>query len=77
MTPLWVTLLLIILGCGMLLLHLHLARRPPRCPACRTPAEPLSAHHTEARIPVVELAYWCPRCAQVISRRFVTPVWDW
>jgi hypothetical protein len=75
MTLLSGALLLIVLGCSLLLVCL--ARRPPRCPACRTATEPLSTHHVEARIPVVELAYWCPRCAQVISRRFVTPVWDW
>jgi hypothetical protein len=71
----WGALLLIVLGCSFLVLHL--ARRPPQCPTCRTPAEPISHHHTDSRIPVVELAYWCPRCAQVISRRIVTTVWDW
>jgi len=70
----WGALLLIVLGCS--LLALHLIRRPPQCPTCRTPAEPISHHHTESRIPVVELAYWCPRCARVISRRIVSPLWD-
>ncbi len=73
----WGAVLLIILGGSLLLGHFHLTHHPPRCHTCRTPAEPMASHHAEGRIPVVEVAYWCPRCAQVISRRFVSPVWDW
>ena len=71
----WGAALLIVLGCGLALLHL--TRRAPRCPSCGTRAEPVSVPYNEGRIPVIELAHWCPRCARVISRRFVTPLWEW
>lgn len=71
----WGALVLIVLGC--IFLVLHLARRPPQCPICGVRAETIFHHHADRPIPVVELSYWCPRCARVISRRIVSPVWDW
>jgi len=75
MEPIWGAWLLIILGAGLLLFRF--VHRPPKCPECRIPAEPVCVDRTEAGIPVLETAYWCPRCAQVISRRYVIPLWDW
>ena len=52
------------------------AARASRCRTCRIPTEPLSITHGDDRFTVIETAYWCPRCARVVSRRFLTPHWE-
>ena len=52
------------------------AARAPRCRTCQTLTESLSITRGDHRFPVIETAYWCPRCACVVSRRFLTPDWE-
>ncbi len=69
-----VALVIVLAGCLGLV---RLSLRPPRCSACRIAGELLPVQHVESGIPVIETVYWCPRCARVISRRLVTPLWEW
>ncbi|RPI07864.1 MAG: hypothetical protein EHM71_09655 [Zetaproteobacteria bacterium] len=72
------TLLVALIGgfllCGALLLRLSNQPRP--CPRCGLRTEPLPDRIVDSRIPVVETPYWCPRCARVVSRRFLTSLWE-
>jgi hypothetical protein len=52
------------------------AARTPRCRTCQIPTESISVIHDGHRLPVIETAYWCPRCARVVSRRFLAPDWE-
>ena len=45
--------------------------RPPCCPACRVPTEPLPARDLGGLVPAVEVTHWCTRCARIVSRRVV------
>ena len=49
------------------------AARTPRCRTCQIPTESISVTHYDHQFTVIETAYWCPRCARVVSRRFLTP----
>ena len=52
------------------------AARTPRCRTCQIPTESISVTHDDHRFPVIETACWCPRCARVVSRHFLTPHWE-
>jgi len=52
------------------------ATRTPRCRTCQTLTESISVTHDGHRFPVIETAYWCPRCARVVSRHVLTPHWE-
>jgi hypothetical protein len=70
----WIVLTLLLLLGGVVVFKL--AAHSPQCPLCRIPAEPMSAIRGDHRFPVVETIFWCPRCARVISRRFISPHMD-
>jgi hypothetical protein len=70
LTLIWVGLIAGCLVCAVCLLRRSV--RPANCPECRVPTEVLTGEARGPWGPVVEIAYWCPRCARVIARRFVT-----
>jgi len=70
MALVWVGLMVGCLACAVGLLRL--SARPARCPTCRIPAEPLTRETDGLLGPVAELAYWCPRCARVVARRYLS-----
>jgi len=47
--------------------------RPPRCAACGLPAETLRDELLHEMPPIVQIVFWCPRCAELVSRRVVGP----
>jgi len=47
--------------------------RPPRCAFCGLAAEPLREELLNATPPVVQVVFWCPRCAELVSRRVLGP----
>lgn len=53
----------------------HDLRRRPRCQRCDAPTVIDDATEPAWFPPVVTLVYRCPRCGQVIRRRFVG-AWD-
>ena len=51
-----------------------LSARSPRCPVCRIAADPVSEALLHSYPMVIEMAYRCPHCGQVIWRHFVGDV---
>ncbi len=70
MALLWVGLMVGCLACAVGLLRL--SARPARCPNCRIPAEPLTGEADGPLGPVAELVFWCPRCARVVARHYLS-----
>jgi len=65
-----------LIGLGVLctvIVH-TLSVRPPRCPSCRTAADPVSERLLNSYPAVIEAAYRCPHCGQVIRLHFVGDV---
>ncbi len=75
MEPILAGILVLALG-GAIVIGRCLSQ-PPRCKSCQSAGEPLPIHHVDGPVPVIEMVYWCPRCAEVVSRRLVTPLWEW
>jgi hypothetical protein len=46
----------------------------PRCRSCGVPALTLSRQITGSSPPVFEIVYRCPRCRDILWRRFVSTV---
>ena len=74
MHTLGIILLVVSFACGVILCRA--AARASHCRTCQTPTESISITHGDDRFTVIETAYWCPRCARVVSRRFLTPYWE-
>jgi hypothetical protein len=72
---LWVLAALLVTGLGLLLSLRHLDR-PVRCRDCGEVTEPISRALENGFTPVVEIAFWCPRCARVVARRCLTVAFD-
>jgi predicted RNA-binding Zn-ribbon protein involved in translation (DUF1610 family) len=70
LTLIWVGLIVRCLACAVYLFRRSV--RPASCPDCGVTAEILTGDARGPWGPVVEIAHWCPRCARVIVRRFVT-----
>jgi predicted RNA-binding Zn-ribbon protein involved in translation (DUF1610 family) len=50
----------------------RLFNRPPRCPECQIPGEPVF-HEDQVVSPLTgQITYRCPACEQVIGRRYLT-----
>ena len=69
------TLGLLLMWLAGAVLAFHIVRRPPRCRRCHAPTEIQDARERERVSPVVMLDYRCPRCGQVVHRRFLG-AWD-
>jgi hypothetical protein len=50
--------------------------RIPRCQYCRVPAIALTYQLAGTSPPIFELVYRCPRCRQLLSKRFVNALCD-
>ncbi len=64
--------LLALFAFGMVMLD-RLVSRPPRCPICRIPSEPVSDALSSRYPQIIRVAYLCPRCLQVVACRFIGP----
>jgi predicted RNA-binding Zn-ribbon protein involved in translation (DUF1610 family) len=60
-------------GLAVSLRHLN---RPRRCLDCGETTEPVTRDLEGGFTPVVEIAFWCPRCARVVARRCLTVAFD-
>lgn len=56
--------------------YFGLGHRTPRCRACRMPALTLSRQLAGSTPPVFEVIYRCPRCRDILWKRFVSTVSD-
>lgn len=66
-----------VLAAGISLLSsFRLLNRPRYCPECHRPTEATSRDHKGGFMPVVEIRFWCPRCARVVGRRYLTVAFD-
>jgi hypothetical protein len=57
-------------------IYFGLGHRTPRCPECRLSAIVLSRQVVGSSPPVFEIVYRCPRCRDIIWKRFVNTVSD-
>jgi hypothetical protein len=57
-------------------IYFGLGHRTPRCRACRMPALILSRQIAGSMPPVFEVIYRCPRCRDILWKRFVSTVSD-
>jgi hypothetical protein len=57
-------------------IYLGLGYRTPRCRDCRTSTMILSRQITDSSPPVFEIIYRCPRCREILWKRFVSTVSD-
>jgi hypothetical protein len=55
-------------------IYLGLGDRPLRCHDCRTSALMLSRQIADTSPPVFEIVYRCPRCREILWKRFVSTV---
>ena len=62
---------LLLLWLGAAVVAFHIVRRPPRCRWCQAPTEIDDTTEHEQISSVTMLNYRCPRCRQVVHRRFV------
>ncbi len=62
---------LLLLWLAAAVLAFHIARRPPRCRRCDARTEIDDATERERVSSVLMLNYRCPRCRQVVHRRFL------
>jgi hypothetical protein len=58
------------------LIYFGLGRHTPRCRACRMPALILARQIAGSLPPVFEVIYRCPRCREILWKRFVSTVSD-
>jgi hypothetical protein len=72
---LWMLAALLFAGLGLVVSLRHL-NRPVRCRDCGQPTEPIARDREGGFAPVVEIAFWCPRCARVVARRCLTMACD-
>jgi uncharacterized protein with PIN domain len=57
-------------------LYFGLGYRTPRCRDCRISATILSRQIADSTPPVFEIVYRCPRCREILWKRFVSTVSD-
>jgi uncharacterized protein with PIN domain len=57
-------------------IYFGLGHRTPRCRACRMPALILARQIAGTMPPVFEVIYRCPRCREILWKRFVNTVSD-
>jgi uncharacterized protein with PIN domain len=57
-------------------LYFGLGYRTPRCRDCRISATILSRQIAGSTPPVFEIVYRCPRCREILWKRFVSTVSD-
>ena len=57
-------------------IYFGLGYHTPRCRACRMPALTLSRQIAGSTPPVFEVIYRCPRCRDILWKRFVSTVSD-
>jgi uncharacterized protein with PIN domain len=57
-------------------IYFGLRYRTPRCRACRMPALILARQIAGGMPPVFEVIYRCPRCRDILWKRFVSTVSD-
>lgn len=55
-------------------IYFGLSDRLPRCHHCRTSALMLSRQIADSSLPVFEIVYRCPRCREILWKRFVSTV---
>ena len=72
MSIFWVVLIGLGGLCGVIVYRLSL--RPPRCRVCRIAADPVTEGLLNAWPALIEVAYSCPRCGQMIWRHVVGDV---
>ncbi|MGH8065416.1 MAG: hypothetical protein ACRERE_09285 [Candidatus Entotheonellia bacterium] len=57
-------------------IYFGLSGRTPSCRDCRTSALMLSRQIAGSSPPVFEIVYCCPRCREILWKRFVSPASD-
>jgi hypothetical protein len=61
---------------AVMVLAIRAASRPPQCPTCRISAEGVAEEHPAGSPLVVGMTWRCGRCAAVVGRRYLGPLWD-